>query len=69
MSDKNEVRYKGTIVENLPGILFRIESEGRVVLGYLSGKMRQNRIGVGIGDEVLFVMPPNAAQARIVRRV
>ena len=61
---------KGTVVEALPDTLFRVElAEGReIVLAYLAGKMRMNRIRVMIGDKVDLEQDPYGGKARIVRR-
>jgi len=61
---------KGTVVEALPDTLFRVEIEGtkEVVLAYLAGKMKMNRIRVLIGDKVELVIDPYGGRARITRR-
>ncbi len=60
----------GVVVEALPNTLFRVEldSSKEVVLAYLSGKMRMNRIRVLIGDKVEMDMDPYGGKARIGRR-
>jgi len=50
----------GIVTEALPNAL---------VLAYLSGKMRLNRIKVMIGDSVELVLDPYGGRARIVRRL
>ena len=66
-SDKQTVQ--GTVVEALPNALFRVElADGSVVLAYIAGKMRQNRIKVLIGDTVQVMLDPYGGRARIVRR-
>lgn len=66
-SDKQTVQ--GTVVEALPNALFRVElADGSVVLAYIAGKMRKNRIKVLIGDTVQLVLDPYGGRARIVRR-
>lgn len=60
---------EGTVVEALPNALFRVElPDGSVVLAYIAGKMRQNRIKVLIGDSVQLMLDPYGGRARIVRR-
>jgi translation initiation factor IF-1 len=61
---------KGTVVEALPDTLFRVELEGskEIVLAYLAGKMKMNRIRVLIGDKVELVIDPYGGRARITRR-
>jgi translation initiation factor IF-1 len=61
----------GIVVEALPNTLFRVkldESEN-VILGYLAGKMRMNRIRVLVGDKVELEQDPYGGQARITRRL
>ncbi len=60
----------GTVVEALPNTLFRVELESKeVVLAYLAGKMRMNRIRVLIGDRVELELDPYGGRARITRRI
>jgi len=61
----------GTVVEALPNTLFRVELENtkEVILAYLAGKMRMNRIRVLIGDRVELELDPYGGRARITRRL
>lgn len=61
----------GTVVEALPDTLFKVElaETKEVVLAYLSGKMRFNRIRVLIGDRVELELDPYGGRARISRRL
>ena len=71
----------GTVEEILPNSLFRVRipsaqaaegetaGEGTLVLAYLAGKMRLNRIRVLMGDQVDMVLDPYGGRARIVRRL
>ncbi len=60
----------GLVVEALPNTLFRVELEsGNVVLAYLAGKMRFNRIKVLVGDKVDLILDPYQGKARIVKRL
>jgi translation initiation factor IF-1 len=67
---KSKDTKKGTVVEALPDTLFRVEIEEtkQVVLAYLAGKMRMNRIRVLIGDKVEILIDPYGGRARITRR-
>ncbi len=60
----------GTVVEALPNTLFRVELDNskEVILAYLAGKMRMNRIRVLIGDKVELELDPYGGRARITRR-
>jgi translation initiation factor IF-1 len=61
----------GVIVESLPNTLFRVELENtkEIILAYLAGKMRMNRIRVLIGDKVELKLDSYGGRARIVRRL
>lgn len=62
----------GTVVETLPDTLFRVSinaTPDTIVLAYLAGKMRMNRIRVLIGDKVELVQDPYGGRARIVKRL
>ncbi len=59
MSNKAVLEIRGTIEELLPGATFRVKLENEhEVLAHLSGKMRINRIRLGVGDEVKVEMTP-----------
>ncbi|MEK7641523.1 MAG: translation initiation factor IF-1 [Patescibacteria group bacterium] len=61
----------GIVVEALPDTLFRVElnDSKEVVLAYLAGKMRMNRIRVLIGDKVELELDPYGGRARVTRRL
>jgi translation initiation factor IF-1 len=67
--DKNKA--SGSVVEALPNTLFKVKIEGsdEVILAYLAGKMRMNRIRVLIGDKVELERDPYGGRARITRRL
>ncbi|MBI3572152.1 translation initiation factor IF-1 [Candidatus Kaiserbacteria bacterium] len=46
-----------------------VEIQSPLVLAYLAGKMRLNRIRVLMGDQVEMVLDPYGGRARIVRRL
>ncbi|OHA16844.1 MAG: translation initiation factor IF-1 [Candidatus Taylorbacteria bacterium RIFCSPHIGHO2_02_FULL_45_28] len=60
----------GIVVEALPNTLFKVELQEtkEVILAYLAGKMRMNRIRVLIGDKVDLELDPYGGRARITRR-
>jgi translation initiation factor IF-1 len=60
----------GVIQEVLPNTMFRVKLEnGPVILGHISGKMRQNRIQILAGDRVRIEMSPyDLSRCRIVYR-
>ncbi|MFA6295662.1 MAG: translation initiation factor IF-1 [Candidatus Paceibacterota bacterium] len=61
----------GKVVEALPNTLFRVELDNtkEIILAYLAGKMRMNRIRVLIGDNVELELDPYGGRARISRRL
>ena len=61
----------GTVVEALPDTLFRVQLKNseEVILAYLAGKMRMNRIRVLIGDTVELEQDQYGGRARITRRM
>ena len=61
----------GRIEATRPNAMFEVRPEGKseIVLAFVSGKMRLNRIKVLIGDQVEMVMDPYGGKARIVRRI
>ncbi|MEM0476388.1 MAG: translation initiation factor IF-1 [Candidatus Aenigmatarchaeota archaeon] len=67
---KKEV-LKGTIIESLPDATFKIELEnGEIVLAYVSGKMKLNKIKVIVGDKVLVELSPyDKTRGRIIKRL
>ena len=69
-ASKPKNQATGRVVEALPNTLFRVEldSTNEVILAYLAGKMRMNRIRVLIGDKVELELDPYGGRARITRR-
>ena len=61
---------KGIVVEALPDTLFRVQLENseEIILAYLAGKMRMNRIRVLVGDKVELDQDQYGGKARITRR-
>nr|ULQ64226.1 translation initiation factor 1 [Bolboschoenus planiculmis] len=80
-NQKEQFIYEGTIVEPIKDIMFhvRLHHNSQIVLGYLSGNMRRNRIRVLLGDRVkiqisefdskrgriFYRFPPLSKQTRI----
>jgi len=50
----NKIVVEGEVIENLPNTLFRVKLDGseKIILCYLSGKMRKNYIKILPGDKV-----------------
>ena len=50
---ENTIEMAGVVEEVLPGAMFRVRLENKaLVLGHISGRMRQNRIQILLGDRV-----------------
>jgi translation initiation factor IF-1 len=72
MSEKEGlIELDGTVLEALPGTMFRVELENKhVILATLSGKMRKNFIKIVAGDKVKVEMTPyDLNRGRIIFRV
>lgn len=70
--DQGAVRtVEGIVEEALPNITFRVNlGNNNVMLAYLSGKMRLNRIKVLPGDRVLVeINSYDSKRGRITRRL
>lgn len=61
----------GIVEEALPNALFRvkIENDEKMMLAYLSGKMRRFRIRVLVGDKVEVLTDPYGGKGRITKRL
>ena len=70
MAKEDVISLEGRIEEVLPNAMFRVRLEqGSAVLGFISGKMRQNRIQILLGDRVRVEMSPyDLTKCRIVYR-
>lgn len=63
---------EGEVLENLPNTLFRVKvaDSEKVILCYLSGKMRKNYIKILPGDKVrLELTPYDLNRGRIIYRI
>ncbi|MFA5827724.1 MAG: translation initiation factor IF-1 [Candidatus Paceibacterota bacterium] len=71
MIQKNDKNIAiGTVIEALPNTLFRVDTgEGKIVLSYLSGKMRIHRIKVLVGDRVEVLLDFYGGKGRIIKRI
>lgn len=70
MAKQEPIKQEGTVVEALANAQFRVElSNGHMVLGLLSGKMRKYFIRILPGDRVDVEMSPyDLSKGRIVYR-
>ena len=68
----NIIKKEGRVIEALPNASFKVLllDDGREILGFLSGKMRLNRIKILPGDKVTLEMTPyDEKKGRIVYRL
>ncbi|MCK5503949.1 MAG: translation initiation factor IF-1 [Thermodesulfovibrionia bacterium] len=70
MSKEEAIEVQGTIRENLPNAMFRVELEnGQIILAYVSGKMRMHFIKILPGDKVTVELSPyDLTKGRITYR-
>ena len=70
MAKEDYISMEGVVQEVLPNAMFRVKLENEhIVLGHISGKMRQNRIQILLGDKVKVEMSPyDLNKGRIVYR-
>lgn len=68
----NIIVVEGEVIENLPNTLFKVKlfNSEKVILCYLSGKMRKNYIKILPGDKVkLEITPYDLNRGRIIYRI
>jgi translation initiation factor IF-1 len=60
VSKEDLIEMSGVIEEVLPGAMFRVRLEisNSLILGHISGRMRQNKIKILLGDRVMVEMSP-----------
>jgi len=65
------IKKEGRVIEALPNAFFRVQlTDGKEIIGFLSGKMRMNRITILTGDKVSIEMSPyDEGKGRIVYRL
>ena len=70
MAKEDMISLSGQVEEVLPNAMFRVKLEqGSTILGHISGKMRQNKIQILLGDRVRVEMSPyDLTKGRIVYR-
>lgn len=70
MPKEDNIEVQGTILETLPNAMFRVELENnKVILAYISGKMRMHFIKILPGDKVTVELSPyDLTKGRITYR-
>lgn len=68
---KKVIKTEGRVMEALPNAFFKVLLEdGREITGFLSGKMKLNRIKILPGDKVTLEMSPyDNSKGRITYRL
>ena len=70
MPNKDIIEFRGIIEELLPATTFKVKLEsGQFIIAHLAGKMRLNKIRLGVGDSVKVEMTPyDLTKGRITYR-
>lgn len=70
MAKEDQISMTGKVEEVLPNAMFRVKLENEhTILGHISGKMRQNKIQILLGDTVRVEMSPyDLTRGRIAYR-
>lgn len=65
------IKREGKVIEALPNAFFKVVlDDGKEIIGFLSGKMRMNRITILPGDKVSLEMTPyDESKGRITYRL
>lgn len=67
-----KIFLQGLVTESLPNAEFRISVDGKepeeLMIAYLGGKMKLNKIKVLIGDRVQIEQDIHGGKGRIIRR-
>ncbi|MBI3952748.1 MAG: translation initiation factor IF-1 [Candidatus Doudnabacteria bacterium] len=71
MPQKNTIELEGTVMENLPNAVFRVQiNSGQTILAHIAGKLRVNKIRILPGDKVIVeVTPYDLTRGRVIRRL
>ena len=71
MAKEGGVKMEGEVTDVLPNAMFKVKlTTGPTILGYISGKMRQNEIRILDGDRVeIEISPYDLSKGRITRRM
>ncbi len=69
MSNQDKIVLIGTVIEALPDTHFRVQLEDEnVLIAYMSGKMKYNRIRIYVGDKVEIELDAYGGKPKIIRR-
>jgi translation initiation factor IF-1 len=71
LAKEEGVVLEGVVVDLLPNAMFKVklDTQETVVIGVISGRMRQNKIKILTGDRVdIEFSPYDLARGRIIKR-
>ena len=69
MSNQDKIVLIATVIEALPDTHFRVQLEDEnVLIAYMSGKMKYNRIRIYVGDKVEIELDAYGGKPKIIRR-
>lgn len=69
MAKEDTIKVEGEVIDVLPNATFKVKLDTTSILGYISGRMRQNDIKILLGDTVEVELSPyDLTKGRIVRR-
>jgi translation initiation factor IF-1 len=70
VAKEESIQTEGRVEEVLPNAMFRVRiAENHVITAIISGRMRQNRIQILLGDRVRIEMSPyDMTKGRVVYR-
>ncbi len=69
MSNTDKIVLIGTVIEALPDTHFRVQLEDEnILIAYMSGKMKYNRIRIYVGDKVEIELDTYGGKPKIIRR-
>lgn len=72
MAKEDLIEVEGQVVDLLPNAMFKVTLDGNniTINAYTSGRMRQNKIQILLGDRVRVEMSPyDLSKGRISRRL
>jgi translation initiation factor IF-1 len=71
LTEKNETRVEGKVVEPTPNSTWRVQLDnGHLVMARLDDRLRMNAVRIIPGDRVALVLSPyDLTRGRIVERV
>lgn len=68
--EEKKIIQEGLIIQSFPNAMFHVRLENnKVILGYISGKIRRSSTRILLGDRVkIEVSPYDASKGRIIYR-